>query len=126
MLDQVTAKEINMSKLEGIIPMAEPPMIPPAAQAVAASGSSKGAPLFIAADPDLVAKDLQDSLRRAPQTNPAVGVQRYETALEFTYGFRFRGGALILQPDMQYIIRPGGTGQFSNAFVGGVRAGINF
>jgi hypothetical protein len=65
MLDQVTAKEINMSKLEGIIPMAERPMIPPAAQAVAASGSSKGAPLFIAADPDLVAKDLQDFLRRA-------------------------------------------------------------
>src|SRR5260370_4483734 len=34
-----------------------PPMIPPAAQAVAASGSSKGAPLFVAADPDLVAKE---------------------------------------------------------------------
>ena len=126
MLDQITAKEKNMSKLEGRILMAEPPMIAPSAQAVAASGSSKGTPLFVAADPDLVAKDLQDSLRRAPQTNPAVGVQRYETALEFTYGFRFRGGALILQPDMQYIIRPGGTGQFSNAFVGGVRAGINF
>jgi porin len=70
--------------------------------------------------------DLQDSQRRAQQTNPAAGVQRYETALEFTYGFRFRGGALILQPDLQYIIRPGGTGQISNAFVGGVRAGINF
>src|SRR5258705_11743512 len=40
-----------------------PPMIPPAAQAVAASGSSKGAPLFVAADPDLVAKEgvAQDS-----------------------------------------------------------------
>ena len=35
--------------------MAEP-MIPPAAQAVAASGSSSGAPLFVAADLDLVAK----------------------------------------------------------------------
>jgi hypothetical protein len=126
MLDQMTAKEKNMSKLEGRILMAEPPMIAPAAQAVGASGSSKGAPLFVAADPDLVAKDLQDSLRRSAQTNPAVGVQRYGTALEFTYGFPFRGGALILQPDMQYIIRPGGTGQFSNAFLGGVRAGINF
>jgi porin len=70
--------------------------------------------------------DLQDSQRRARQTNPTVGVQRYETALEFTYGFRFRGGALILQPDLQYIIRPGGTGQIPNAFVGGVRTGINF
>jgi porin len=70
--------------------------------------------------------DLQDSQRRARQTNPTVGVQRYETALEFTYGFRFRGGALILQPDLQYIIRPGGTGQISNAFVAGFRTGINF
>jgi porin len=70
--------------------------------------------------------DLQDSQRRAGETNPTVGVQRYETALELTYGFRFRGGALILQPDLQYIIRPGGTGQISNAFVGGFRVGINF
>jgi hypothetical protein len=40
-----------------------PPLISPAAQAVAASGSSKGAPLFVAADPDLVAKEgvAQDS-----------------------------------------------------------------
>ena len=52
-----------MSKLEGRILMAEPPMIAPSAQAVAASGSSKGAPLFVAADRDLVAKDgvAQDS-----------------------------------------------------------------
>src|SRR5258706_4792528 len=63
MLDQITAKEKNMSKLEGRVLMAEPPMIAPAAQAVAASGSSKGAPLFVAADPDLVAKEgvAQDS-----------------------------------------------------------------
>jgi hypothetical protein len=39
------------------------PMAPPAVQAVAASGSSKGAPSFVAADPDLVAKEdaAQDS-----------------------------------------------------------------
>jgi hypothetical protein len=38
-------------------------MITPAAQAAAASGASKGAPLFVAADPDLVAKEgvAQDS-----------------------------------------------------------------
>src|SRR6202023_3885933 len=42
---------------------AEPPMKSPAAQAVAASGSGKGAPLFVAADPNLVAKEgvAQDS-----------------------------------------------------------------
>jgi len=63
MFDQITAKEKIMSKLEERIPLAELPMIPPAAQAVAASGSSKGAPLFVAADPDLVAKEgvAQDS-----------------------------------------------------------------
>src|SRR5260370_17649003 len=52
-----------MSKREGSISTAEPPMITPAAQAVAASGASKGAPLVVAADPDLVAKEgvAQDS-----------------------------------------------------------------
>jgi porin len=70
--------------------------------------------------------DLQDSQRRAQQTNPAVSVQRNETALELTYGFRFHEGALILQPDLQYIIRPGGTGQIPDAFVDGFRLGINF
>ena len=52
-----------MNTFEEAISMAEPPMIPPAAQAVAASGSSQGAPLFVAADPDLVAKEgvAQDS-----------------------------------------------------------------
>src|SRR5258708_10431339 len=53
----------TIGKLEGTITIAEPPMISPAAQAVAASGSTKGAPLFVAADPDLVAKEgvAQDS-----------------------------------------------------------------
>ena len=53
----------NMGKLEESLSIAEMPMIPPAAQAVAASGSSKGAPLFVAADSDLVAKEgvAQDS-----------------------------------------------------------------
>jgi porin len=70
--------------------------------------------------------DLQDSQRRAQQTNPAVGAQRSETALELTHRFQFQGNALFLQPDLQYIIRPGGTGRISNAFVAGVRVGINF
>src|SRR5258708_11818998 len=53
----------TIGKLEGTITIAEPPMISPAAQAVAASGSTKGAPLFVAADPDLVAQEgvAQDS-----------------------------------------------------------------
>jgi len=70
--------------------------------------------------------DLQDSQRRARQTDPTVGVQRYEIALELTYRFRFRGDALFFQPDLQYIIRPGGTGRIADAFVAGFQAGINF
>src|SRR6266853_1168816 len=70
--------------------------------------------------------DLQISQMLAQQTNPTVGVQRHETALELTYGFRFLGGALIIQADLQYIIRPGGTGQIPDAFVGGFRTGVNF
>jgi len=65
--------------------------------------------------------DQQDSQRRA-----AVGVQRYEMALELTYRFRFRGEAVFFQPDLQYIIRPGGTGRIADAFVAGFQAGINF
>jgi len=65
--------------------------------------------------------DLQDSQRRA-----AVGVQRYEMALELTYRLRFRDNAVFFQPDLQYIIRPGGTGQIGDAFVAGFQAGINF
>jgi porin len=65
--------------------------------------------------------DLQDSQRRA-----AVGVQRYEIALELTYRFRFRGDSVFFQPDSQYIIRPGGTGRIADAFVAGFQMGMNF
>jgi porin len=65
--------------------------------------------------------DLQDSQRRVGQP-----VQRFETALEFTYRLRFRGDALFVQPDLQYIIRPGATGRTSNAVVLGAQTGINF
>src|SRR5207247_10797285 len=65
--------------------------------------------------------DLQDSQRRAGQS-----VQRFETVLEATYRLRFFGDAFFLQPDLQYIIRPGGTGRTSNAVVLGAQTGINF
>ena len=32
--------------------------------------------------------------------------------IELTYRFDFRKGALFIQPDLQYIIQPGGTSQF--------------
>jgi porin len=70
--------------------------------------------------------DLQDAQRRAQQFDPTVGVQRYEMALEWTYRLRFLGDALFLQPDLQYIIRPGGTGRISDALALGFQAGVNF
>jgi len=53
-------------------------------------------------------------------------VQQYEIALELTYRLRFRRDALFFQPDVQYIIRPGGTGRIADAFVGGFQVGVNF
>src|SRR6266545_2114694 len=70
--------------------------------------------------------DLQDVQRRAQQFDPTVGVQRYEMALEWTYRLRFLGDAFFFQPDLQYIIRPGGTGQHANAVVLGFQSGFNF
>ncbi|MGE5239013.1 MAG: carbohydrate porin [Chloroflexota bacterium] len=65
--------------------------------------------------------DLQDSQHRAEQP-----VQRHETVLELTYRLNLLSGALFFQPDLQYIIRPGGTGRISDAVVCGVQAGVNF
>ena len=70
--------------------------------------------------------DLQDAQRRAQQFDPTVGVQRYEMALEWTYRLRFFRDAFFFQPDLQYIIRPGGTGQHANAVVSGFQSGFNF
>ena len=70
--------------------------------------------------------DLQDSQRRARESGSSVGIQRYEMALELTYRFRFYQDALFFQPDLQYIIRPEGTGRIADAFVAGFQVGINF
>src|SRR5262249_34947982 len=70
--------------------------------------------------------DLQDSQRRAREAGSAVGIQRYEIALELTYRFRFYQDSFFFQPDLQYIIRPGGTGHIPDAFVAGFQVGFNF
>jgi porin len=53
-------------------------------------------------------------------------VQDYETVLEWTYRFNFRKEALFFQPDIQYVINPGGTGNIDNALVLGCQIGANF
>jgi len=68
-------------------------------------------------------------LRRAQQKGLVPGPpggQDYETVIELTYRFDFRKGAVFIQPDLQYIIQPGGTSRRDNALVLGVQLGINF
>jgi porin len=71
-------------------------------------------------------RDLANAEQAAQRVNPAIGVQTTETVLEWTYVFRFREGAFFFQPDLQYIIRPGGTGRIPNALAVGAQVGFNF
>src|SRR5262249_41118864 len=52
--------------------------------------------------------DLRHAQERQEQLDPTVGVQNYEAVLESTYRFYFRKGAVFFQPDIQYVINPGG------------------
>lgn len=70
--------------------------------------------------------DLQDSQQRAQLLNPNVGVQEHEMVVELTYRIALRNSALFFQPDLQYIIRPGGTGRISDALVLGAQIAVNF
>jgi len=62
----------------------------------------------------------------ASQARSSLPTQSFETALELTHRMLFLNGALFVQPDLQYIIRPGGTGQVANALVLGAQVGVNF
>ena len=73
---------------------------------------------------------FSEYLRRAQRAGrllgPDGGVPDRETITELTYRFDLRKGAYFIQPDLQYITRPGGTGQFKSALVLGAQFGINF
>jgi porin len=70
--------------------------------------------------------DLAAVQQLAQTVDPTVGVQDCEVALEWFYRIRLRDGAAFVQPDLQYILNPGGTHQDPNALVVGLQAGINF
>jgi porin len=70
--------------------------------------------------------DLRHAQERQQLPNPNVGVQEYETVLELTYRLYFHKSALFLQPDLQYVIRPGDTDRSDNALVLGCQIGVNF
>jgi porin len=68
-------------------------------------------------------------LRRAEEiqslSTSAANVQDWEMTLEFTYGCTVRPG-LLVQPDLQYLINPGGNKAIPNALAVGVNVVLNF
>jgi porin len=55
----------------------------------------------------------------------AIGVQTYESAVEVDYGIAVTPW-LQVRPNLQYVIRPGGTGQVQNALVFGLFTHVTF
>jgi porin len=70
--------------------------------------------------------DLQNFQRRAQVLDPNVEVQSHETVMELTYRLALLKSALYVQPDLQYVFRPGGTGRIPDALVLGAQVAVNF
>jgi porin len=73
---------------------------------------------------------FSSALRRAQRAahrliGTAVPIQYFEMALELTYEYEV-APHFILQPDVQYILRPGGAGNIPDALVLGMQVAINF
>jgi porin len=64
----------------------------------------------------------QRSMRRAGLASP---IQQYELVLEWTYAIQATPW-LTVQPDVQYIVRPGGSGAVPNALVLGTQLSVSF
>ena len=69
---------------------------------------------------------LKRAQRNGRLLDPDGGVPDRETITELTYRFDLRKGAYFIQPDLQFITRPGGTSPFKNTLVLGAQFGINF
>jgi porin len=67
-----------------------------------------------------ISDDLQNF-----QSSTAVPVQTEETVLEWTYRY-YVTNFFYIQPDLQYIIRPGATGQIDDALVLGAQISVSF
>jgi len=70
--------------------------------------------------------DLRAAQEREAVLDTAILPQDSEAVLEWTYRFSFGKGAILFQPDLQYIIQPGGTSKVDNALVLGCQIGFNF
>jgi porin len=70
--------------------------------------------------------ELQRAQRNGRLVPPEGGVQDNETVAELSYRVDVRKGAYFVQPDFQYIVKPGGTGRLGDAQVFGAQFGIFF
>jgi porin len=70
-------------------------------------------------------EELQQAQQNGQLPGPPGG-EDYESVIEVTYRFAFLKSAFFIQPDLQYIIHPGGTSHVANALVLGAQFGINF
>ena len=71
-------------------------------------------------------RDLRHAQEREQLLDPTIGAQDHELVLEWTYRAYFRKSAIFFQPDIQYVINPGGTGRIQDALVLGCQIGFNF
>ena len=69
--------------------------------------------------------DLRRAQRAGRLPGPADG-RDTETVLELTWRLEVQQGAVFIQPDLQYIVHPGGTDEVANALVLGMQVGIHF
>lgn len=58
-------------------------------------------------------------------TPGAVGIQSYESVAEIDYGMKVAPW-LVLRPNLQYVMNPGGTGKIPDAFVIGLYTQVTF
>jgi porin len=72
---------------------------------------------------------FSDDLRRAQRllrrTGVATPVQDYELVFEWAYSIHLAHWAR-LEPDLQYIVKPGGSGAIPNAVVAGFQLTMTF
>ena len=59
------------------------------------------------------------------QSSSSAGVQKFEMALEWNYGLAIRPG-LLLQPDIQWLVRPNGNQTIPNALAVGANIVVNW
>ena len=60
-----------------------------------------------------------------PLAGGALGVQTYGEVLELNYAIQV-SPAVLIQPELEYFIRPGATGAVPNSFLVGVKTHFDF